>query len=381
MQAIYLDNAATSFPKAPEVALEMARYLTEIGANMGRGSYGPATEVGMAALDLRDELCALFHAPDPDCCILTSGATFSLNLLLQGLLRAGGHVIVSQMEHNSVLRPLSLLPNVEISRIPCAEDGSLNPGDLASLLGPHTRAVCVTHASNVCGTLLPVAQIGQICRRAGVPFVMDASQTAGHVPIDMKAMGIDGLAVPGHKGLLGPQGIGAALMTRELARALPPLVAGGTGSHSSNETQPDELPDKFEPGTQNLPGVYGLLSAVRFVAPRMTAFHTREMALCGRLLDGLCTLSGVRLLGTKDISRRVAVVAADFPGLDNASVADQLARDYGVYTRCGLHCAPGAHRALGSYPQGAVRFSIGWKNTEEEIDRCIAAVQEITTKP
>ncbi|NCB05122.1 MAG: aminotransferase class V-fold PLP-dependent enzyme, partial [Clostridia bacterium] len=317
----------------------------------------------------------------PDCCVLTSGATFSLNLLLQGLLREGGHVVVSQMEHNSVLRPLSLLQNVEISRIPCSEDGSLNPGELAPLLRPNTRAVCVTHASNVCGTLLPVAQIGQICRREGVPFVVDASQTAGHVPIDMNAMNIDGLAIPGHKGLLGPQGIGAALMTRALARALPPLVAGGTGSHSSSEIQPEELPDKFESGTQNLPGVYGLLSAIRFVGPRMEALHTREMGLCSRLLDGLCALAGVRLLGTRDLSRRVAVVAADFPALDNASVADRLARDYGIFTRCGLHCAPGAHQALGSYPQGTVRFSIGWKNNEEEIDRCVAAVREITAKP
>ncbi|MDD3213798.1 MAG: aminotransferase class V-fold PLP-dependent enzyme [Eubacteriales bacterium] len=240
--------------------------------------------------------------------------------------------------------------------------------------------VCVAHASNVCGTLQPVAEIGAACRERGVSFVVDAAQSAGHIPVHRAEIGADAIVLPGHKGLLGPQGIGAVLMNADFARQVEPLVSGGTGSRSNMETQPLELPDKFEAGTQNMPGIYGLLAAVEYVELRMREMDTEAMRLCGLFLGGVAQLPHARILGKRGVEGRVAVVALDFEGLDNAMVADRLARDYGVSTRCGLHCAPSAHRTLGSFPQGAVRFSIGHGNTEAEIRETLTALQAIVTE-
>ncbi|MDD3409388.1 MAG: aminotransferase class V-fold PLP-dependent enzyme [Eubacteriales bacterium] len=381
MQSIYLDNAATSFPKAPGVAAEMTRYLCEIGGNIGRSGLGPDSGADMAALTLREELCAGFGMAEPECCFLTPGATFGLNQALKGLLKPGDHVLVSSMEHNAVMRPLHQIQGLQLEKVPCAPDGTMDPRDVAVRLRPHTRAVCMTHASNVCGTLLPVADIGAICAQNGVPFVLDASQTAGHIPVDGGALHADAIAFPAHKGLLGPQGIGALLTTRAFAHRLEPLVSGGTGSRSESEFPPSDLPDRFEAGTANIPGVYGFLAALRYTLPRMEAIHAHDMALCERFLDGLQTIRGVRLLGTRNPRRRVAVISVVFQTVDNAEAARRLQYDDHILTRCGLHCAPSAHQTLGSFPGGAVRFSFGWSNTQEDVDQALDAIGRVACQP
>lgn len=377
MQTIYLDNAATSFPKAPGVAEAMAGYLSGNGANLNRGASLAASQAEDTALALRDALCDAFGSPEAEACILTPGATYGLNLVLQGILRPGDHVLVSSVEHNAVMRPLNLIAGLRVERVPCAPDGSMAAADLASRLRADTRLVCLTHASNVSGTLLPVAEAGALCRQRGVPFVVDAAQTAGHIPVSREALGADALVLPAHKGLLGPQGIGAVLMSRAFAQRVAPLIAGGTGSHSSQETQPQELPDKFEPGTQNIPGIYGWLAALAYALPHMDARHREAMRLSALLLEGAARLPGVRVLGKPGLEGRLPVVSLTFATADNAIVADRLARQYGIATRCGLHCAPSAHKTLGSYPDGAVRFSIGTGNTESDIAETLAALRAI----
>ncbi|MCE5344050.1 MAG: aminotransferase class V-fold PLP-dependent enzyme [Eubacteriales bacterium] len=380
MRSIYLDHAATSFPKAPGVAEAMTRYLTNVGGNPGRGSYAAATDAEIASFTLREKLCALFGSPDAESSVFTPGATWGLNLVFKGYLKSGDHVLVSSMEHNAVMRPLNQIPGLYIEKVPCDSEGSLVVGDLSTRIRPQTRLVCLTHASNVCGTLLPVEAVGALCRERGIAFVVDASQTAGHVSVDREKWNADAIVVPGHKGLLGPQGIGAVLMLHAFAQLVEPLVAGGTGSRSNMETQPSELPDKFEAGTQNLPGIYGLLAAVAYVTPRMEALQAEAMRLCGALLDGASRLPNTRILGKQGVEGRVSVVALDFPELDNAMVADRLAREFGIATRCGLHCAPSAHRTLGSFPQGAVRFSLGMGNTDEDIVQTLSALETIVTQ-
>ena len=381
MNTIYLDNAATSFPKAPGVSEAVRRYIDEIGANVGRGAYGPAVEAGRTVLETRKALCRLFGFSGPEsCAVLTSGVTFSLNLVLRGFARPGDHVLVSSLEHNAVMRPLTALEasGVEFSRIPADRDGVTRPEDIAPCLRKNTRLVLVSHASNVCGTLFPLEECAALCRDQGIPLAVDAAQTAGHVPIDFDELHLAALCVPGHKGLLGPQGVGAALLSPDFAQKLEPLISGGTGSVSDLETQPDFLPDKFESGTMNLPGIFGLRAALDYVEKRgVPSLRAHELALTERFLSGLEGLP-VRVAGTKDLSRRVGVVSLDFLNTDNAQAAFRLEREFGVLTRCGMHCAPNAHKTLGTFPQGTVRFSVGCATTEQDIDAAVSAVKKIT---
>lgn len=381
MSPVYLDHAATSFPKAPGVADAMTHYLTQVGASVNRGVYGSAQEAGLVCLSLREALCTLFHHPDPTCCILTPGNTWGINLVLRGLLKPGDHVLVSSMEHNAVMRPLRQLETegVTFDRIPCDSEGFLDVSAIPGLIRPETRLCVIAHASNVSGCVQDAAAVGRICKEQGIFFLLDAAQTAGHWPIDFKALALSALAVPGHKGLLGPQGIGALLITKELAQALSPVITGGTGSASHTEFQPDYLPDKFEPGTPNLPGIYGLEAAVRFVLEAgIESFQMQEEALTARFLDGLREVPAIRLAGPWDVSERVSVISLDFPGRDNGEISFLLEQDYGILTRCGLHCAPSAHQTLGTFPQGTVRFSVGYGTTEEDVDAALNAVRVLT---
>ena len=380
MDNVYLDNAATSFPKAPGVGEAMCRYVERLGRNVGRGSYAPAMEAAGGVLAVREKLAALVGAPDPRNIIFTPGATWGLNLLLRGLLRPGDRVITSPMEHNAVLRPLEQLraAGVTVELLPCTDRGELVLDGLAERL-PGARAVALTHASNVSGTLFPIAQVGALCRQAGVFFLVDAAQTLGVLPVDVAAMGIDGLAFPGHKGLLGPQGIGGLALSPALAQALEPVVSGGTGSMSESLAMPPFLPDKFEAGTLNLPGIFGLGAALDYLAAEGEALRARERKLARHLWYRLMELDGegLRVLGSGEPDRRVGVVSVDFPGRDNGEMAFRLEQEYGVQTRCGLHCAPLAHRTLGTLPQGAVRFSVGPFNTFAEIDYLEGALEEL----
>ena len=380
MQTIYLDNAATSFPKPAGVSARMKEYMDSVGATINRSVYGAAQDAGLVTLRLRERLARLFSFPEkPTHVILTPGATAGLNFILKGFLRSGDHCLVSSMEHNAVMRPLLQLQGVEFDRIPCDEEGRLDPAAMLPLIRPNTRLCVMAHGSNVCGTVQDAATVGAICAEHGIAFALDAAQTAGHIPIDFQALHLSALCVPGHKGLLGPSGIGALLLRDDFAHALTPLLAGGTGSASDSEYLPDYLPDHFESGTPNLPGIYGFEEALRFIEETgIDALRAHELELTARFLEGLRTIPNLRLCGTEDLSRRVGVISVDFTQADNAEAAFRLESEFGILTRCGLHCAPSAHKTLGTFPQGTVRFSLGFSSTAADVDAALAALRAIS---
>lgn len=377
---IYMDNGATSLPKPPQVAEAMCYYMTKIGVNVNRGVYGPAQEAELRVLSLRERLCRLFHFPDPSHAVLTPGMTFGMNQLLKGLLRPGDHCLVSAMEHNAVMRPLHQLrtQGVSFSRLPCDREGRLDPDAIEAHMTPSTRLLVMAHASNVAGTVQDARRVGEICAAHGVFFALDAAQTAGHYPIDFTALHLSALAAPGHKGLLGPAGTGILLLSAELAAALEPLVSGGTGSVSDSEIPPEFMPDRFEAGTPNLPGLFGLEAALAWIEAQTVArLHAHERALTARFLANIDGLDGLRLAGSKRLDERVGVISLDFLERDNAEVAFRLEQEYSILTRCGMHCAPAAHKALGTFPQGVVRFCPGAFTTGAEIDETCAAITAI----
>lgn len=378
--SIYFDNAATSFPKPRGVAEAMSRYLCEAGCNINRGCYRAAYGVEEAVYETRQLLCDLFHGADARNVAFTKNVTESLNILLKGYLRPGDHVLVSAMEHNAVMRPLVQLTRcgVTFSRIPCRPDGSLIEEEMAGLLRENTRLVVMTHASNVCGTVLPIARVGAFCREHGLAFFVDSAQTAGVLPLDMEAMHIDALAFTGHKGLLGPQGIGGFVLAPQLVAEIEPLLSGGTGSISHTEEVPSFMPDRFEAGTPNLPGILGLRAGLQWLNERgIDRVRAHETDLTAHFLDGISALDGIRLFGKTTLSERTGVVSLQLDGVDPAQTAYALDSDYGIMTRVGLHCAPNAHKTLGSYPTGTVRFSFGAFNTEEEVDAALTALRAL----
>lgn len=383
IDGIYLDNGATSFPKAPGVGEAMARYINEVGANIGRGIYRSATDAALTVLNTRELLAKLFHFTGPvSHVVFTPGVTYALNQVLRGFLHPGDHVVVSSMEHNAVMRPLMDLTeeSVTFSRIPADRDGLTDPRNLIPLLRPETKLVMVSHASNVSGSVFPLEEVAAVCRERDIPLAVDAAQTAGCLPIDFESLGLSALCVPGHKGLLGPQGIGALLMSEKFASQVTPLTTGGTGSASDSERQPAYMPDRFESGTLNLPGIFGLHAALEYVLDRgIDSLQNHSAVMTKRLLEELAGLP-VRVVGPHSCDCRVGVVSLDFMGLDNAEAAFQMEQQFGVLTRCGLHCAPNAHKTLGTFPQGTVRLSVGHATTETEIDRAVEAVRSMVEK-
>lgn len=380
MNRIYLDNGSTSFPKAPGVGSAMAEYIESVGVNIARGGYEEAYSAAETVLETREQLCRLFGWDKPEQVIFTSGITASLNTLLKGFLRPGDHVLTTSMEHNAVMRPLRQLEarGVQVEQIPCSEDGSLSLELLPSLFRPNTRLLVMTHASNVCGTVMPVAQVAALCRLHGVRIVVDCAQSGGLLPISMRDWGIDALAFAGHKSLLGPQGIGGFLVRADFASELDPLLSGGTGSVSHLETVPDFLPDRFEAGTQNLPGIFGLHAALSFLEQQgIERIYAHEMACTKMLLEGFSALPGIRIVGKQGLEERTAVVSLDFLTMDNAEAAFALENRFGIQTRCGLQCAPSAHRTLGTFPQGTVRFSPGFQTKPEEVLQAVEAVSAL----
>lgn len=377
---VYLDNAATSYPKAPGVASAMADYVEKVGATINRSSYASAQEAGLVTLSLRERLCRLFNHPDPTHAVLTPGATAGLNMVIKGLLRPGDHCLVSSMEHNAVMRPLVQLERegVAFERIPCDAQGRLRLEALPGMIKLNTRLVVMAHGSNVCGTVQDAEAVGKICRERSVPFALDAAQTAGHIEVDFERFGLAALVVPGHKGLLGPQGIGALLLDADFARRLTPLVAGGTGSASDSEELPGWMPDRFESGTPNMPGVYGWEAALGWLENTgIETLENHEKTLSKRFLEVIYGLKNVKLYGATVPEGRTGVFSVGFLNCDNAEAAWRLEREFGILTRCGLHCAPSAHKTLGSFPEGSVRFSTGWANTEADIDAALSAIAAI----
>lgn len=384
MSGIYLDNASTTFPKPAAVPEAMYRYMTESGSNINRGCYGRAYSVEETVYEAREELNSLFGGGDCKNVVFTKNITESLNVLLKGFLKKGEHVITSSMEHNAVMRPLVQLEKcgVSFSRVPCRQDGTLPLETLPSFLRPNTKAVVMTHASNVCGTLLPVKEVGAFCRANGLRFIVDCAQTGGVWPINMAEMNIDALAFTGHKGLLGPQGTGGFLLSAELASQIEPLLSGGTGSVSHTEAVPEFMPDRFEPGTMNLPGIVGLHAGLLWLKKTgIGEVRTHELKLTERFLAGLCSMDKnrelLKIVGKSGLEERTGVVSLQTLHRDISEVAYELDESYGIMTRVGLHCAPSAHKTLGTYPTGTIRFSFGWKNTEEEVDKALDALNAI----
>ena len=384
MNRIYLDQASTSFPKAPGVAQAMVDYQTMNGVNVNRGCYSSAYSAEEVIYETRQLLAKLFHFSKCKNVIFTPNVTTSLNFILKGFLKPGDHILVSAMEHNAVMRPVVQLASLGISfdRIPCRTDGSMILEKVEELIRPETKAIVTLHASNVCGTRMPLDALGEICQRHQLYFVVDSAQTAGIVPINMDKMHIDALAFTGHKGLRGPQGTGGFLVSQELAEQMEPLISGGTGSVSHTEEIPDFMPDRFESGTPNLPGIYGLHEALLYLKTHsLQAINEKELSLTGYFLEQLQALDDtgrhIRIIGKKDLTNRNAVVSIQTPEIDMSQVAWQLDNEYGVMTRVGLHCAPNAHKTLGTYPAGTIRFSFGPENTKNELDFAIQGLKKI----
>jgi cysteine desulfurase/selenocysteine lyase len=382
MDLLYFDNAATSWPKPEEMQSAMNRYLREIGGSPGRSGHRLSIEAGRIVLEAREALAQLFGVNDPFRIVFTKNATEALNIAFRGLLNAGDHVITSSMEHNSVMRPLRTLEGegVEVSVLPCSVRGELDPATIPPAIRPNTKAIILTHASNVTGTILPIGQAGRVAREHGLVLIVDAAQTAGVLPIAVEAMGIDLMAFTGHKSLFGPPGTGGLYIREGLETGIRPLMAGGTGSRSEFEEQPLFLPDKFEAGTPNTIGLAGLAAGVSWVLARgVETIRAHEEALTGRFMRGLQEIPGIDLYGPADPSCRTAIVSFNIPGLTPAEAAQELDERFAIMSRPGLHCAPAAHRTIGTFPRGTVRFSFGLFNRETEIDAALEAVRTLAT--
>jgi len=377
---IYFDNAATSWPKPPGVVEAMVHFMDDVGANPGRSGHRLSVEAGRIVYDAREAVAELFNAPDPLRVVFGLNVTEALNLALRGLLRPGDHVITSSMEHNSMMRPLRALERegVEVTVVRCSPEGFLDPADVEKALRPNTVMIALNHASNVVGALLPVAEVARIARQHGLLLLVDAAQTAGAYPIDVQAGGIDLLGFTGHKSLYGPMGTGGLIIGErvDLAR-LEPLKRGGTGSRSELEEQPDFLPDMCESGTPNAVGLAGLAAGVRWVLERgVETIRAHEVALTQRLIDGLREIPGVTVYGGLDATHQTATVSFNIAGLEPSEVGLRLDEEYGIMCRVGLHCAPAAHRTIGTFPVGTVRFGLGAFSTVEEIDAALEAVRQ-----
>lgn len=396
-----MDNAATSFPKPPEVTRAMVHFMEEVGANPGRSGHLLAREAQSIVLHTRERLAHLFNIPDPNRIVFTANATESLNVVLHGFLKPGDHVVATGMEHNSVMRPLRYLEQtggITISIAPCDRFGRLDLASLPGLIRDTTALMVLNHASNVCGTIQDVKAVRQIIGK--VPLLLDAAQTAGVVPIDVRELGIDFLAFTGHKGLLGPQGIGGLYLREGLD--VRPLKRGGTGTVSEQDIQPEFFPDILESGTLNTVGIAGLGAGVDFILERgVAAIREHEMRLLTAFIDGVSDVQGITLYGPLDPKFQTAVLsvtfdsalppslhpsfggcgalalAATFETVLPSEAAEVLQKEYQVLVRIGLHCAPLAHKTLGSFPDGSVRFSMGYFNTLEDVSVAVEAVKRI----
>jgi cysteine desulfurase family protein len=378
---IYLDNSATSWPKPPEVRKAIVTFLEEVGANPGRSGHLLSIEAARILYEAREALSALFHVKDSLRIIFTLNATESINLALKGLLRPGDRVITSSMEHNSVMRPLRYLERggIPLDVIQCSEQGMLDPLDIEKKIQPKTRMIVLNHASNVTGTLLPIREAGNIAREHDLLFLVDSAQTAGAYPIDMENDQIDLLAFTGHKSLYGPQGTGGLVIGERVAEhAMIPLKQGGTGSRSEFEEQPEFFPDRFDSGTPNGPGIAGLRAGAQYVLQNgVGRIRQHEAGLMRKLMDGLSAIRKVKLFGPSRNDQRIATLSFSVSGLSPSDVALGLEKRFGILCRPGLHCAPAAHRTIGTFPEGTVRLSLSLFNTEEEILQTVNAVSEI----
>jgi len=382
---LYLDNAATSFPKPQGVHDAMLRYATELGASAGRGAYHEAIETAALMTECRRRLIKLFNGQNPDHFVFTLNCTESLNLAIKGLIdpRERGHAICTHIDHNSILRPLRALEEygwLDVTRIEVdPQTGLVDPQKIARSIRPDTKLIAITHASNVTGTVQPIREIGRIAREHNVPMIIDAAQSAGHLPIDVQADGIDLLAAPGHKGLLGPLGTGFLYIRPGLEKILRPLKEGGTGSVSEADRQPDFMPDRFEAGSHNAIGIAGLSAGVKWILDRgieTLAAHDRELTLT--FIEGVSDIAGLTYYGPRGPRDRVGVFSVRLDGYDPHELAMVLETSYGILTRAGIHCAPLAHEAIGTASLGGTtRFSFGPFVSAQDVQYATDALAQI----
>lgn len=380
-EVIYFDNAATSWPKPPAVRQALDAYFGEAGGNPGRSGHRMSIASSRVVLAAREAVARLFNVTDPSRIVFTKNATEALNLAIYGLVRPGDHVVTSALEHNSVARPLRHLEQqgAEITVVTCSPEGVLDPDNVRRALRPTTRLLVTTHGSNVVGTLTPIADLAAIAQAQGIPYLVDAAQTAGLVPIDAEALGLDMLAFTGHKGMLGLTGTGGLYIREGLP--LTPLMRGGTGSDSELEYQPDFLPDAYESGTLNVAGLAGLAAGLTTLLEiGVEEVRAHEAALIQRFLEEARTIPGLTIYGPPGIAQRIGVVAFNLANASPSEVGLLLDQHWGILSRVGLHCAPAAHRTLGTYPTGAVRFSWSGFNTLEEIDVALVALTQISQR-
>jgi len=379
---IYLDNPATSWPKPPRVKEAMVKFMDEVGANPGRSGHLLSIEAARIIYETREALSVLFHVKDSSRIVFTLNATESINLALKGLLKPKDHVITSSMEHNSVMRPLRDLEKrgIALTVVPCFEDGTLDPKEVEKRIQSTTRMIVLNHASNVTGTLLPIIAVGEIARAHNLLFLVDAAQTAGAYRIDVEKDRIDLLVFTGHKSLYGPQGTGGLVIGERIdEKEMIPLKQGGTGSRSEFEEQPDFLPDRFESGTPNGVGLAGLLAGVQFVLEKgVGQIRQNEITLIEKLIKGLKEIPQVKLYGPENQGDRIATLSFNVAQLSPSDMASRLEKEFGILCRPGLHCAPAAHRTIGTFPEGTVRFGLSAFNTEAEIEAAIKAIIQIT---
>lgn len=378
-KSVYLDNAATTYPKPEQVYAAMDSFMREVGGSAGRSGHWRAVETGRMVYESREKLASLLGVGDPLRLVFTRNATEALNLAILGTLQQGDHVVTTSMEHNSVLRPLTAARRlgVRTTVVDCGADGMLDPARLGEVTTPLTRLFVVNHVSNVNGVIQPVADVAELARAKGVTLLVDAAQSAGRLEIDFASSGIDLLAFTGHKELFGPQGTGG-LCIRESIEPLP-LCFGGTGSRSSEFEQPEELPERYESGTLNAPGIVGLGAGTSFIAATgLAEVRSHELELLGRLLEGLARLAHVRVHGPERTEDRVGIVALTFDNMSPPDAAAALDQRYGIATRAGLHCAPSAHRTIGTLETGVLRVSTGYLNTPDDVDYLVECLGEIT---
>ena len=381
---IYFDNACTSFPK-PKCVIEAVSDALGSFGNINRASHSLEYKAEEMVYCARELICEFFNGPKAGNVIFTKSVTESLNTIICGLLKPGDNVLISGMEHNAVTRPLASLAKsgITVSQIPCDSEGRLLLDRFEEMITSNTTAVILTGASNVTGTVMPVQHVGKLCKKHHLKFITDAAQSAGHLPIDMNADCIDALCFTGHKGLMGPQGIGGFILTDEMVEQVKPLICGGTGSLSDKSTMPTFCPDKYEAGTLNIPGIAGLRAAVEYIGKlSLENIYDHEIKLTQHFLAGIDPLLNDNLLvkcGPHTLTDQVGVVSLSCTKVDNAVVAEALDRQYQIMTRVGLHCAPEAHKTVGTFPLGTIRFSFGFFNTEEEIDLAVSALTNCLT--
>jgi cysteine desulfurase/selenocysteine lyase len=377
---IYFDNAATSWPKPATVQSALSEHLSDVGGNPGRAGHRMSIAAARVVENAREALAALLGANDSSRIVFTQNATQALNLALYGLLRPGDHVVTTSIEHNSLMRPLRHLESrgVQITTVACATDGTLDVQSVRRAIQTNTRLLAVTHASNVAGTLSPIAELGALAREKEILFLVDAAQTAGSVPISVGEMQVDLLAFTGHKSLLGPTGTGGLYIRDGIE--LVPLMRGGTGSDSAHETQPEFLPDAHESGTLNVAGIAGLAAGVRFLSEvGVEAVRSHDQDLVARFLSGASLIPGITLYGPRNEKLQCGVVSFSLAAAVPSEVGLILDQSFEIMARTGLHCAPSAHRTMGTFPEGTVRFSFGWFNTPAEVDTSLKALREIAT--